>query len=346
MLTLIVPGLIWPHQALTDLTRDLTQNLALPAFTTLLGRGRLTRWPPRSTHDRLADALGLSAPLPAAALRGLALGAADRVAADDWLCLDPVHLRFDQNRLLVDNPRQLALNGVEAEQFAVSLAPVFAAFGELQVLAPQTWNLRLASAPPLPPTPPLPDSIARAAIPLPPGAAWAAWRQAINEAQMVLHSHPVNQAREAAGQAVVNSLWPWGHGRLPQPAANAHDALWSNDPVAQGAAQLLGMQAVALPACFARQSDRAPLAIVDILEQPARSGDAQQWREQLVRLETDWLAPLHEALRHGRLDRLHLIAPGETATFELDFRRRDAWKFWRKPAAPTALAAPRNGFES
>jgi len=47
MLTLIVPGLIWPHQALVDLTRDLVdpRHHALPAFATLLGRGRLTRWP-------------------------------------------------------------------------------------------------------------------------------------------------------------------------------------------------------------------------------------------------------------------------------------------------------------
>ena len=37
MLTLIVPGLIWTRQALADLTCD----LPLPAFTTLLGRGRI-----------------------------------------------------------------------------------------------------------------------------------------------------------------------------------------------------------------------------------------------------------------------------------------------------------------
>ena len=69
MLTLIVPGLIWTRQALADLTFD----LPLPAFTTLLGRGRLTQRPPLGTAAILAEISGLAAPLPAAALRRLAL---------------------------------------------------------------------------------------------------------------------------------------------------------------------------------------------------------------------------------------------------------------------------------
>jgi hypothetical protein len=69
MLTLIVPGLIWTRQALADLTCD----LPLPAFTTLLGRGRLTRRPPLTTTASSPRSAGIAAPLPAAALRRLAL---------------------------------------------------------------------------------------------------------------------------------------------------------------------------------------------------------------------------------------------------------------------------------
>lgn len=355
MLTLIVPGLIWPHQALVDLTRDLVDphHHALPAFATLLGRGRLTRWPAaqgQSAQDWLAHQLGLPSPLPAAALRGFALGAA--VTGHQWLCLDPVHLRFESTRLIVDDPQRLALTSAEAAQLAVSLAPTFAAFGELQILTPQHWNLRLAPGsavlptPPTPPTPALPDMIARAAQPLPSGAAWSAWRQAINEAQMILHTHPVNQARETAGQPTVNSLWPWGAGALPQSASNNDAELWSSDLIARGAAQLLNMTTAPLPASgfeparFAQPGTQTTIAIIDILGQPARMGDAESWREQLLRLENDWLAPIHAALRRGQPDHLRLIAPGESVSFELNFRRRDVWKFWRKPAALSVLAAP------
>lgn len=37
----------------------------------------------------------------------------------------------------------------------------------------------------------------------------------LNEAQMFLHQHPVNAAREARGALTANALWCWGFGPLP-----------------------------------------------------------------------------------------------------------------------------------
>src|SRR5207302_7502250 len=37
----------------------------------------------------------------------------------------------------------------------------------------------------------------------------------LNEAQMVLHADPVNEARETRGELPVNSVWLWGAGRMP-----------------------------------------------------------------------------------------------------------------------------------
>jgi hypothetical protein len=338
MLTLIVPGLIWTRQALADLTYD----LPLPAITTLLGRGRLRHLPPGSTAAVLAEESGLAAPLPAAALRRLALRA-DPGADEhcDWLCLDPVRLRFEQRSLVVENPQQLELTGEESAALAVSLAPTFAGLGHLEAVSPCQWNLRLLAGAPA--FQDLPDAAGRAAGPLPPDATYAPWRHALNEAQMVLHVHPVNQARTAAGRPVVNSLWPWGGGRLPEfdrRAAAAHDALWSNDPVARGIARLLQIDDATLPAAFRSTAARKPLAVFDAMEQPARSGDAIVWRDELARFETDWLAPALNALRNGRLGALRLIAPGDLAAAELQLSRRDLWKFWRKPRALADMVAP------
>ncbi len=332
MLTLIVPGLIWTRQALADLTCD----LPLPAFTTLLGRGRLTQRPPLGTAAILAEISGLAAPLPAAALRRLALREHPEEA--DWLCLDPVRLNFQERSLVVDDPQNLRLTTEEAAALAVALAPTFAELGTLEVLAPTRWNLRLSAAAPA--FQPLPQAAGRAAAPLPLDAAYAPWRQALNEAQMVLHAHPVNQARQAAGQPVVNSLWPWGGGRLPQPrTATTHDALWSNDPVARGIARLLQIDGTTLPDAFGSAPARRPLAIFDALEQPARSGDAIAWRDELARFEAGWLVPALAALSGGRLGALRLIAPGELAAAELQVGRRDIWKFWRKPRPLAELVA-------
>lgn len=330
MLTLIVPGLIWTRQALADLAHD----LPLPAFSTLLGRGRLSRRPPRSSHALLADLAGLCNPLPAAALRALAPG--DHPGEAEWLCLDPVRLRFEERSLIVDDPRRLRLDDEEAQAFAVSLAPTFAELGRLVVLTPNTWNLRLSAGAPA--FQALPETIGRPAPVLPLDAAHAPWRHAVSEAQMLLHAHPVNRAREAAGRPTVNSLWPWGGGRLsPLASASTHDALWSDDPVAQGIARLLKIEGGPLPDGFGSSAARNPLAVEDSLEQPARTGDALAWREQLARLEANWLLPALEALRAGRLDALRLLVPGDLAAAELHVSRSDLWKFWRKPCALTEL---------
>ena len=82
-----------------------------------------------------------------------------------------------------------------------------------------------------------------------------------------------------------------------------------------------------------------PLALFDAMEHPARSGDAIVWRDELARLEADWLAPALDALRNGRLGALRLIAPGEFAAAELQISRHDLWKFWRKPRALAELVA-------
>jgi hypothetical protein len=333
MLTLIVPGLIWTRQALADLTYD----LPLPAFTTLLGRGRLSRRPPQDTAATLAEVSGLATPLPAGALRWFALR--EHPGDFNWLCLDPVRLRLQERSLVVDDPRQLELSAAECAALAVSLAPTFAALGELEVLSPHAWNLRLSTAAPA--FMALPGAIGRAVSPLPLIPDYAPWRHAINEAQMILHTHPVNQARETAGRPQVNSLWPWGGGSLPElgnsAGARHHDALWSSDPIAQGIARLLQIDSARLPERYSHAAASAPLAVFDTMEQPAGVGDALVWRDELARFEAEWLAPALAALRSGQLDALRLLAPGELAAAELQVSRHDLWKFWRKPGALTAL---------
>lgn len=335
MLTLIVPGLIWPPQALADLTHD----LPLPAFATLLGRGRVRRLAAQSAGAALAAEGGLPHPLPAAALRLLAAGGEPRDA--HWLCLDPVHLRFDERTLVADDPARLALSEAEAAALLADLAPIFAPLGELAALQPGTWVLRLAAdAPPLPDQPPLPEAAGRAAVDhLPQGKAQAPWRRALTEAQTLLHAHPLNRTREAAGQPVVNALWPWGGGVLPPPRACAHGRIWAADSVAQGIARLHRQEPAPLPARFAAPGRTPTLALLDHLALPARSADALRWREAMLALEIDWLAPALAALRGGQLAGLRLLAPGEAVSYELQVAPRDLWKFWRKPLRPTGFAA-------
>ena len=79
------------------------------------------------------------------------------------------------------------------------------------------------------------------------------------------------------------------------------------------------------------------LVVLDALRKPAQQLDLDAWRSGLEALEGDWFAPLAEAFRTGRIDTLHLTAPGDRGTLQLELRRSERWKFWRKPYGFDAL---------
>lgn len=58
----------------------------------------------------------------------------------------------------------------------------------------------------------------------------------LNEAQMALHQHPVNAAREAGGQLTANALWCWGFGSLPDRPPRTWLAASGRDPLVRGLA--------------------------------------------------------------------------------------------------------------
>ena len=51
---------------------------------------------------------------------------------------------------------------------------------------------------------------------LPEGEGAEKLMQLMNDTQLLLKTHPVNVAREAAGKAPANSIWLWGQGRAPK----------------------------------------------------------------------------------------------------------------------------------
>src|SRR3546814_6194541 len=64
---------------------------------------------------------------------------------------------------------------------------------------------------------------------LPAGNDGRRWRAVLNEAQIVLHNHPVNAERVRSGRMPVNSLWFHGGGRLPDQVACDVQTVYSND---------------------------------------------------------------------------------------------------------------------
>ncbi len=329
-LTLLLPGLLWPRQALADTVFDLDA----PALSLMLGRADVRWRPPATAHGWLAAACGLD-PAPLAALR--LLGDGGEPGEDHWLCLDPLHLRLEEWSLVADDPSRLALSAEEDAALREVVAPIFAEWGTLIAPAPGRWYLRCADAPALV-TKALPEAVGRPADPQHPGGEdGARWRQRLAEAQPLLHAHAVNQEREATGKPVVNALWPWGSGRLAGPGRAPWTVLCGDDPILAGIAAITGAEKRPLPERFAPQ--KAPsLVLADSLAAPAQSLDALGWREQLMTLEERWLAPALAALGRGRLEELRLVACGSEATLELTLTAWSKRRFWRRPQPLTSLA--------
>lgn len=338
-LTLWVPGLLLPDEIRADTLFD----LAAPGLALLLGRGRRETLPP----DWLAAAFGQPAPLPAAALRKLGAGEAAtaneplrrQAAEGEILCIDPVHWKVSREGVTLDDPARLALDAAEAQALITVIQPLFADWGEIAASAVERWEMRLRRPLALE-TRPLPEAIGLPVDPrLPGGPDGREWRTRLAEAQTVLHAHPANRARDAASRPTINSLWPWGQGKLPQSVHCNFTAVWCADPLVVGLCRLAGIPCGAAPEGFAPAAGNV-LACIDSLAQPARALDALAWRSALLAFEARWLVPALAALRQGRCTELRLIATRLThrpATAGFVIKRADLLRFWRRPQPLAAL---------
>ncbi len=255
------------------------------------------------------------------------------VAPGPLLRADPVHLRADQQQLLLFDAAHLNIASDEAHALVAAFNQHYAAEGlRLEAPTPLRWYLHLAQQPELRTTSLL-RAMGRDIDPcLPTGQDARAWRQRLNEAQMLFHHHPVNRAREARGQALINSVWLWGGGR-PLPAI-AHDwqRIWTGDTTLLGLAQLNGIRCTHPPAdanawLHEVVSDRH-LVCLEVAHKAVCYGELETWFAHVEQLEVDWFVPLLAALRDGQLREL-LLYPSDGHAYRVS--RRDLWRFWRRP---------------
>ena len=250
--------------------------------------------------------------LPAAALtRDLLMGdAADAV----WLSADPAWVQPDLNGARLLACGQLALTMEEAQALARPLQPVFGDAGMLlEVSSPDRWHLRLPKDSQIPtfasPERALGEDLFEH---LPQGAEGRRWRMLINETQILLHQHPVNQARAERGLPPVNSLWFWGGGSLPAQVRTALAAVIGDDVLLGALARRAGL--VMQPRTPAHVALARAGGLVDLQDLPADV------------IAKDWWSTLGPLLRTQPVQ--WVFASGERYLHRPWHRLR----FWRKAA--------------
>ncbi|MBL8430532.1 MAG: hypothetical protein JNJ95_11690 [Dechloromonas sp.] len=334
-LTLLVPELIWPEPN-DQLTLG---KLAAPGFEWLAAHAELSRQPRRAFEHALVDHFGLD-DAPFGALR--LLGEAERKQVDDghWLCADPVHLRFHHERIVLADAGAFDLDIDEAHAITAALNSEFADIGRFHVATARRWYLQLNAAVNEKFAPISTISGRRLDSDLTdkngPLNRW------LNEIQMFLHGHPVNERRQAEGKPAVNSVWLWGGGALPEIPATTFSSVCSDNPLATGLALAASIEALPIPTSLGTLlADTEPndntLVVLDYLLPPVLTENGEDWRNAFAALERDWFVPLRAALGN-KIETLTIVAPTIYGQVIWTLRGKDRWKFWRKSRPLQSIA--------
>ena len=292
--------------------------LALPpqmlAACASLGRiaqlARAPRLVPIGLTAALVDALGAPASTPTAPLA--ALGAGADPGAHYIAMADPVHLVADRDDLVL--AARVDDLGADADALAATLDAHVAADGARLVVArPDAWFLHTERAYDVVTTP-IDAALGHGVFPhLPRGADAVTWKRWLTEAQMLLHEHPINVAREANDRLAANGVWFWGGGtladagKLPAIAGTAPQTPLGD--LARGIARRAGGSIAALSrdetaeGALARAAARPHALALAIHDAIASESD-------LAHFDAHWLAPALRQLARGAVASVEVIADG------------------------------------
>jgi hypothetical protein len=289
--------------------RPLLSGLRLPHLTQALTRlspqpmAHVSEEAPALPHEvALARALGLpdAGAIPWAAWQAQGLGLDAQRA---WAFITPCHWQIGQGRVSLDHPDALALQEDESRALLAAMQPYFEEDGiSLIYEKPDRWLARgevfrdLVSAS-------LERVIGRDLAPWLPAS--PTLRRLQNEMQMLLYTHPVNEARSERGTVPVNSFWLSGSGALATP------------PVAPTTAPVMPQQ----------------------LRHAALRSDWAAWRDAWQQLDATEGAALLAALSQGHTVTLTLCGERASQSFTPAPRGllRRLTGLWQRPALPSLL---------
>lgn len=261
-------------------------------------------------------------------------GAGIDVVGARWLCADPVHLRIEQDRLVLLDAEFLNPEIDESLALIETLNTHFADDGmRFYALSAHSWCMRLSSPSPISTTA-LNTVLGRDVHQFLPGGNEAMrWHRRFNELQMLLHTHPVNEAREQRGALPINSIWWWGEGSTVT-AQQRFSGLVGNGALLHGLATTTHTPIDPLPDSAARwlksrPSDGEHLIALESLRRPWAYRLESEWQTDLAALEKNWFAQLAAALVAGEIGELKISALTAAQHTVYRVTRRMLWRFWR-----------------
>jgi hypothetical protein len=320
-------ALPWLQAALAEASAN-DAPPAMNALRWLGGRGRLLPGEPRAWREWLLEPVG-GADLLAHWPAGPALALENGLTAfgpGSWCVAQPVHFAAGLDHLRLAPLAQAALTEDDASALGALVSSHFGT-DELSVAAfvQGAWLLRCARSIDCSTQPP--DAVVGHNVHdfMPAGRDGARIRSLMNEIQMLLHDHPVNQRRERARQLPVNGWWLWGFGEAAGGMSTESVSLWrwrSDDRWLRALGHALGSDAGDVAAVG---SDTLCGDTFIALSQPP----AQRVEESLTSVDAGLLSMLASKVRAGAMQSLDLLVGSATLHIESSAR----FQFWRRPVA-------------
>ena len=270
-------------------------------------------------------------------------GLDEQPGGDTWFMrADPVHARAGLGEITLFHSHELTISGEEAKTLVETINNHFEEESwHIEALNPYRWYIECSAVPGINTVP-----LSRVTGPvveevLPRGEQAARWRSVLNEIQMLLHTHPLNEKRRSERTLPINSVWLWGVGKQPVLGSSRWDTLCSDLHLGASIAATAGFAYAnlsgGLTGVLGQESGmNRGLVVIDYLDLPSRRLDVEAWRTGIQRVAEEWFHPLVGALRSGVINALE-ISLGDGTAFHL--KRSHIRRWWRRRRSFAALAA-------
>jgi len=322
------PGLLGPDVSIEALDKNEWPNPRQhPHLARLLARGQYSQLRKADLESRVLNGLGVSfSPDNDAPIARLRTQQIPHLTPQKkvW-CLDPVFIQVDKEDAVICAHDSIELTENEALHLIEDLNAHFVDDGfKLHYHSVSRWVLEaelelvtrsLSSA--------MHKNLSQVQ---PAGESEKRWRALLNEIQMLLFNHHVNQAREEQGAIPANSLWLWGGGESEQ-YEQVIETVYCNDGWIHDLAKIYEINTQFIDKFSLPNKINAPCLIVytDHLE-AIRNNDAFAWLDSLKQFEEKILAEATRLLMAGTFDNLNVYSD----TVAISTQRKDLKKWWRR----------------
>ena len=248
-----------------------------------------------------------------------------------WARAEPVHLLTAIDHLQLAAPVPLPLEASESGLLLETLNAHLAGTGfELRALADGGWLCRCPEGLECETVDPL-DAFGRNLRELlPSGRDAVRVRSLVNELQMLLHEHPVNERRVVRGLPPANSVWLWGIGTVREPTATVNGKLLTDDAWLAAVWRRHGGRVRSVTELGQVLAEEG----TDVRVAAAAGCEGRPAADELQALEANVFAPVRAALVASRVSGVSL----HDGRRILDLTPSVRWAFWRRARALAGMS--------